>query len=254
MLFGDSDDDSLGQEPSQPNCNVVKFSSDSNSTVKNMLKPKQLLAPEFHTLCDDFSNLVICSSSKQTWAKHCSAWKLYKEFCSSFGANFDLPIKLEYSRAFVTWATTKKGLKSSTVRAYVSSLNTAHVISNIASPNLSSDCCTKLALKGAQNLLDPTTSSRPMRLPMNLDLMIVLGHRIKGLNWGEYAKQVFWTACTTSFFSSCRMGEILAPSRNSFEPKSTLKWENVVVSSGNEILIFIPYSKTKGFKGKIVDL
>ena len=93
-----------------------------------------------------------------------------------------------------------------------------------------------------------------MRLPMNLDLMIVLGHRIKGLNWGEYAKQVFWTACTTSFFSSCRMGEILAPSRNSFEPKSTLKWENVVVSSGNEILMFIPYSKTKGFKGKIVDL
>ena len=121
-------------------------------------------------------------------------------------------------------------------------------------PNLSSDWCTKLALKGAKNYSDFATLSRATRLPMNIDLLTMLGHCIKILDWGNYAKQVFWTACLISFFSSCRMGEIVAPLENSFEPGVTFTWENVVFSNEGEVLIFIPYSKSTGFKGKIIDL
>ena len=50
------------------------------------------------------------------------------------------------------------------------------------------------------------------------------------------------------------MGEILSPFQGNFEPRSTLKWENVVFSENKEVLLFVPYSKTNGFEGKIIDL
>ena len=89
---------------------------------------------------------------------------------------------------------------------------------------------------------------------MSFDLLVILGHRINALNWGNFSKQVFWTACTTSFFSSCRMGEILPHLENSFDPNTTVLWKNVVVTDEKDKTIFIPYSKTTGFKGKFIDI
>ena len=147
---------------------------------------------------------------------------MYSDFCAAYRVKFELPIKVEFARAFVTWAAAKKNLKSSTIKSYVSSLNIAHAISNTASPNLSSDSCVKLAIKGAKNSVDPKLFPRPSRIPMSYDLLVILGHRISSLNWGKFAKQVLWTACTTSFFSSCRMGEILPSSENCFDPDTTV--------------------------------
>ena len=167
------------------------------------MKPRELLTPEYHSLCNDLSNLIRLSSSKQTWAKHCSGWKLYTEFCSTCRVNFDLTIKVESVRAFVTWAASTKRLKSNSIKSYVSRLNMAHTISNSTSPNLSSDSCIKLAIKGAKNSVDQYSTCRLSRIPMSYNLLVILGHRINALNWGDFSKQVFWTACTTSFFSSC---------------------------------------------------
>ena len=218
------------------------------------MKPKNLLTPEYHSLCDDLSELILLSSSKQTWAKHCSAWKLYTEFCSTFRVKFELPIKVESARAFVIWAASSKKLRSNTIKSYVSSLNMAHTISNSTSPNLSSDGCIKLAIKGVKNSVDQHTACRPSRIPMDYDLLVILGHRINALNWGDYSKQVFWTACTTSFFSSCRMGEILPCFENSFDPDTSVLWKNVVFTDEKDITIFVPYSKSTGFKGKFIDI
>ena len=219
-----------------------------------MMKPRELLTPEYHSLCDDLSNLILLSSSKQTWAKHCSAWKLYSEFCSIFRVNFDLPIKAESARAFVAWAASTKNLKSSTIRSYVSSLNMANTLGNSNHPNLNSDSCVKLAIKGVKNSVDQNSAARPSRIPMTYDLLTILGHRINELNWGKFSKQVFWTACTTCFFSSCRMGEILPLQEKSFDPNTTVLWENVAFTEEEDVVIFIPYSKTTGFKGKFIDI
>ena len=235
LLTGDSDDDSIGQELPHLLKNPAKFLYEFNPSVESMLKTKELLAPEFHDLCN-LSNPILYSSTKQTWAKHCSPWKLFTEFCTDYNIKFVLPIKKEYIRAFVTWAATKKNLRSSTIRTYISSLNVAHALSNIEGVNLSSDICTKLALKGVKNYSDPALTLRAVRLPISFDLLRVVGHRINCLNWGELAKQVFWSACTTSFFSSCRMGEILSPFQGNFEPRSTLKWENDKMLSFLKIL------------------
>ena len=50
------------------------------------------------------------------------------------------------------------------------------------------------------------------------------------------------------------MGEILSPVEKSFDPKTALLWENVNFLENKEILLYVPYSKTTGFKGKFIDI
>ena len=254
LLHGDSDDDELGQKPARIVHSANKFTCNANSSVDRIFKPEQLLAAEFHSLCNDFSRLCMYSVTQQTWGRHCSAWKLYNEFCNNFNVKNSLPISVEYARAFVTWAVTKKKLKSNTVKTYVSSLNVAHNLGKVARRNLNSDPCVKMVLKGAKNYSDFMLPVKKDRIPMSVDLLTILGHRLSRLNWTNFSKQVFWTACMTSFFSACRMGEILSPYEKNFDPSTTLLWENVKFCENNDILVLVPYSKTTGFQGKLLDL
>ena len=48
--------------------------------------------------------------------------------------------------------------------------------------------------------------------------------------------------------------EILPLLEDSFDPDTTVVWDNVKFSDEKEIVIFMPYSKTTGFKGKFIDL
>ena len=73
-------------------------------------------------------------------------------------------------------------------------------------------------------------------------------------NLGEISKQVFWTAMLTCFFSSCRMGELVVGNELSFDPKTTLKWVNLAFTNDTDVLLFIPFTKTKGARGEFVDL
>ena len=243
-----SDDDNLGQEITiVKNCNS-KFSDIGNEKILSVLKSRDLIPSKTHSL------LVLYSATKQTWNKHCSAWKLFNDFCNIYKINNDLPIDVRVARAFVTWAIGKKNLKSSTVKSYVSSLNIAHTLSSNENGNLNSDPCVKMLLKGAENSNDKTTHPTTVCLPMNLDLLDILGHRISILGWSAFSKQVFWTACVVCFFTSCRMGELLPSHTKNHNPDTTLLWKNVKILSDEDILLLVPYSKTTGFKGKVLDI
>ena len=250
----DSEDESLGQVQTKPASNPYKFCGEANSSILYMIKSDVLLPPDMSILRKDFENLILYSASKQTWAKHCSAWRLYTEFCKDFKSSFKLPIPVEYARAFVTWAISRKKLRDSTIKSYISSLNIAHHLSNTYHVNLNSDPCLKMALKRGQNIQAKFSPLKPDRLPMNVFLLEVLCHRISQLPWSHFSKQVLWTACTLSFFTSCRMGELVPSLEKDFDPATTLKWENVLFLENKDILIFIPYSKTTGFDGKILDV
>ena len=223
--------------------------------VGHVLNAKKLLDDGTKDLCKDLKKLVMYSATKQTWSRHCSAWSLFDAFCNEYSINNSLPTKVEETaRAFSTWAISKKGLSSGTVRAYISSLNVANTIGNCNSQNLNSDPCMKMILKGAKNLEGIFQRKPIVRLPMNIDLLDILGHRICSSKWGNFSKQVLWAACVTSFNTSCRMGGLLPTHDNGFDPLTTLLWHNIKFRSENEILVFVPYSKTTGFDGKILDI
>ena len=249
-----SDDDDIGQETTTViNCNS-KFSGIGNKKILSVLKSSELLPAETSSLCKDFEKLILYSATKQTWGKHCSAWKLFNDFCITYKISNDLPINVKVARAFVTWAIAKKNLKSSTVKSYVSSLNIAHTLSGNDNRNFNSDPCVKMIIKGAENSNDKTTHPTTIRLPMNLDLLDILGHRTSMLGWSDFSKQVFWTACVVCFFTSCRMGELLPSHKKNHDPDTTLLWKHVKILSEEDILLLVPYSKTTGFKGKVLDI
>ena len=60
------------------------------------------------------------------------------------------------------------------------------------------------------------------RLSMNIYLLEILSHRLSELSWSEFSKQIFLTACSLSFFTACRMGEIVPALERSFDPATTL--------------------------------
>ena len=116
-----SDDEALGQE--KPLTVLNKFSCIPNDNIRVHLRSDKLLNEETNRLCADLEKLVMYSATTQTWAGHCSAWKLFYEFCDTFGIKKSTPIDIKDTRAFATWAVSKRGLKSSTVKSYLSSLN-----------------------------------------------------------------------------------------------------------------------------------
>ena len=238
-----SEDEELGQELHHSlNCN--KFVGTPMGKVGHEVNAKKLLDDDTKDLCNDLEKLVMYSATKQTWSRHCSAWSLFDTFCNEYSISNSLPTKVETARAFSTWAISKKGLSSGTVRAYITSLNVANTISNCNSQNLNSDPCMKMILKGAKNLEGIFQRKPIVRLPMNIDLLDILGHRIRSSKWGNFSKQVLWTACMTSFYTSCRMGELLPSHESGFNPLTTLLGHNIKFRCDNEILVFVPYSNT----------
>ena len=248
-----SDDEELGQELHH-SIDYNKFVGTPVGKVGQILNAKKLLDDDTKALCKDLEKLVMYSATKQTWSRHCSAWSLFDAFCKEYSISNSLPTKVETARAFSTWAISKKGLSSGTVKAYLSSLNVANTIGSCNSQNLNSDPCMKMILKGAKNLEGISCKKPIVRLPMNIDLLDILGHRICSSNWGNFSKQVLWAACVTSFYTSCRMGELLPTHDNGFDPFTTLLWHNIKFRDENEILVFVPFSKTTGFNGKILDI
>ena len=249
-----SEEEDRGTSPASSRVCVNKFYDSADSQIRSVLRADNLIPKEMSSLCCAMENLIVNSVCKQTWAKHRSAWNLYKSFCNIFNVNFDMPIPIKIVRAFATWAITERNLKSATVKSYISSLNTAHTLSNTDSIILNSDPCLKMILKGAENVFYAGKPCKTDRLPMNIHLLNILCHKIYNLNWTDFSKQVVWTACVISFFSSCRMGELLPAHENYFDPLTTLTWGKIKFLDRNEAIIFIPFTKTTGFKGKLLDI
>lgn len=246
----ESDDESLGQDKISSISVNKKFACEISSYINS----SALLPCEMYELCNNFESLVVESTSKQTWKRHCSAWALYHNFCKSYNVKTAWPVSVKYARAFATWALSVKLLKSSTIKSYLSSLNVAHTLSDLNVVNLNADNCIKMLLKGAVNVYDATVLPKPTRLAMNVELLEILGHRLNELNWSTYSKQVVWTACIISFFTSCRMGELLCAKIYENDSKFDLLWGGVKFLSNNEAIILIPFTKTTGYKGCMLDV
>jgi len=213
-----------------------------------------LIPEETVSLCKSFENLLLHAVSESTWKRHCSAWNLLRKFCDEFNLSMTVPIPIENIRAFATWAITKRNLQASTVETYISSIETAHCLAGKNSQYFMKDKCLKMILKGGENMALLDGKTNVVRLAMNVHLLKILGHRIVLENWDCLLKQALWAVCVICFYTSCRMGELVAKKDNCFDEKTTLTWENVKFLENNEALIFLPYTKTTGLKGAIVDI
>ncbi len=107
-----SDDEDRGTSPTSSRARINKFYDSADSQIRSVLRADNLIPNEMSSLCCAMEKLIVNSVCKQTWAKHRSAWNLYKSFCHIFSVNFELPVPIKNVRAFATWAITEKNLKS----------------------------------------------------------------------------------------------------------------------------------------------
>ena len=162
------------------------------------------------------------------------------------------PLSSKSVSEFITWAAVKQNLKAKTVKSYLGSLRFIHKLNNMPCENCSGFIPDTI-LKGIENLEFYMSIMKESKKAMSLPLLKLLGHEIAGADWTPVNKAVVWSACTTAFFGSLRMGEILAKSPSSFNPGETLLWSDVSVKK-DSIMIHVKIPKNRNKKGEFVDI
>jgi hypothetical protein len=180
-----------------------------------------------------------------------AAVKSVETYALSKTGKFLLPTPVEFLHGYTKWALTTANLRVGTVESYLSSLKLLHTLSKLSTNHFEDDYL-KVLLQGGKNqeIYRPNTNHR---VSMSLPLLKVLGHQISTLEWGEWAKQTVWTACTVAFFGAFRMGELLPARESGNCLEDTLVWGDVKLSQ-DHLLIRIECPKTKTPGGEHVDL
>jgi len=231
------------------NCKFLR-SVPNSSFRSNDFLPSNLI--DIDKLCSNFETLVVNSVTASSWGKHKSAWKLFSRFCIAQKCTEIWPVDVKTIRAFAVWAISDCKLKHNTVKSYISSMESGHVIRNLACPNFLQDKIVTMILKGAENLPGHTVN---YKMSMNPAMLAMLGHYIAISNWTPYSKQLLWSLFLLAFFTSCRMGELVSYSELIFDCNTTLLWDHILFTpdySGAQIRLV--YTKTKKFAGDTVDI
>jgi hypothetical protein len=113
---------------------------------------------------------------------------------------------------------------------------------------------TSLILAGGKNIEKMSKRMPNTRRSMSLTVLKIFGHRVAKSDWSPGSKQVVWAAVTTAFFTSARMGELLSPNEASFDPNSTLLWDQVLFRKEGGITLHIRLPKIANKEGDFLDL
>jgi len=167
--------------------------------------------------------------------------------------NQSWPVNIEEARSFAVYCLSVRKVKPDTAKGYLANINLAHSLQNLKSPDIENDKILKMIFAGAKNVQIETKLENCRRV-MTLPTLMILSHRIAEKAWSELKKQTVWTACTTGFFTSARMGELLAETSTNFDCNSTLLWKHVKFLHKDDILIRLPFTKTKKVEGDFIDL
>jgi hypothetical protein len=190
--------------------------------------------------------------AKSTWIKYSSALNTFACFEADMRNVYPWPLPITTCRAFVVWCHQCRKLAPSTIRSYMSAIKFVHSLRGYATDYISNDFTLAQLLKGAEKISRSVTIQNTRRV-VTFPLLITLGSKIARTDWDSLTKQVIWTAATTSFFGSLRLGEILAPSESAHSAVSDLTWNDVKASSPSSILIRLKQPKS-GEKEKYIDL
>jgi len=200
-----------------------------------------------------YKEIVNTSVSKATWSKYSSGLAAFACFEADNRTSHEWPLSQEVCRHFALWCFSARGLKPASIRTYIAALKFAHHIKGLSSAHLKKDSILTLIMKGLTHE-SLSHQKSPTRRVMTFSLLLTLGDRIAASNWDPLDKQVVWTAATTSFFGSTRLGEILASESKEFSPSSDLTWQDVALSSSNSFLIRIKQPKSGEKEGEYVDI
>ena len=197
---------------------------------------------------------VNAALAQATWAKYKSGWHAFCEFEEATQSANRWPLSAVSVREFTTWCLAVKKLQPASVRTYLSALKLVHTLKGFSDAPGLKDKTVELILIGAKNLAIANPPQPNSRRVVTLPLLKLIGHRIAESDWADLSKQAVWTACAVAFFSSARLGELLARSETDFDPTSDLTWDQVIFTGSESALIKLRIPKSKDCEGETLDL
>jgi hypothetical protein len=202
----------------------------------------------------EMCKLLHASLANSTWARYGSGWKAFLQFENYMSKKFTLPLSMEVVRAFTTFCIAIKKLKCSSVKTYLSSLVHVHKMHGFLNFEIKDQIVTSI-LRGAEHIqmVEPVQTGSRRRV-MTIQLLRHLGHRLATSGWSAHTRQVLWSVCTLAFFTSARMGELLAPSEHAFDPASTLTWSCIKLRPDNSFLVHVRLPKSGAKEGEFLDV
>jgi hypothetical protein len=205
-------------------------------------------------LQQEMCKLLHASLAATTWARYESGWKAFQLFENYMSQKFPLPLSMEVVRAFATFCISVKKLKSSSVKTYLSSIVHVHKMHGFPQFEIKDQVITSL-LRGAEHIqmMEPVQTGSRRRV-MTIQLLRHLGHRLAVSGWSAHTRQVLWAVCTLAFFTSARMGELLAPGEHDFDPFSTLTWSCIKYRADNSFLVHVRLPKSAAKEGEFLDV
>ncbi len=192
---------------------------------------------------------ILASLSRRTWEKYNSAWNAFRKFECSLEKLFTWPLPEVAYRGFATWCIRVRKLTAATTRAYITALSTAHTLAGLEDSVVKPGKLTHHILAGGRNLEVASNNQLSTRRTMSLTVLKILGHRLATSKWSAGSKQVVWSAATTAFFTSARMGELLSPDDSFFDPTTTLLWEQLTSEGTVEFFCTSDHRKFQRKKG-----
>jgi len=201
-----------------------------------------------------YRGLVNASLARSTWAKYASGWKAFCEFEQYHQTSFGWPLAAHTWRAFAVWCVSAKKLQPSSTRSYISSLKFVHHLRGLPCSDTTADPVVGMILRGAKNMAFAMPPKPQTRRVVTLPLLLTIGHRIGKASWPEQRKQVLWTACTTAFFPSARLGELLASNNWTHDPTADLLWGDIRQNSEDSFLIRLKNPKSGEEQGEFLDI
>jgi hypothetical protein len=198
--------------------------------------------------------LMHASLAASTWARYESGWNAFLAFQKYSSKNYSLPLSVDVIRAFATYCLTIRKLKVSSVKTYLSSLVHVHKIQGFVNFEIKDQVVASI-LRGGEHLqmLEPVPASNKRRV-MTMQLLRHLGHKLATSGWSAHTRQVIWSVCTLAFFTSARMGELLAPGEHDYDPAATLTWANVKYREDNSFLVHVRLPKSAAVEGEFLDV
>jgi hypothetical protein len=147
-----------------------------------------------------------------------------------------------------------KKLQPSSTKTYLSAITHAHKLKGFTEFSIDDSMVASL-LRGAERMQMVEPSGKPNnRRVMTIHLLRIIGHKLRRSGWSESSQQTVWAVCTVAFFTSARMGELLAPAEGHHDPTSTLTWACVQSRADGSFLLHVRLPKSGQKEGEFLDV
>jgi hypothetical protein len=223
-------------------------------TFVSGLQQQLSVSPTDSVLLDHAQKRIAQSLTQNTWRKYESAWNLFEAFLTDRKLPFTCPIPITQLRQFAVWADYTRHLAPSSIKSYISALSKLQLLLGFEQTSFNSDAWLKAFLQGSENAKIYEPQKISTRRAITFEILTLIGHQITHSGWSDFTKSLFWAVSLIAFWGSFRLGELLSVDSSTFDPFSSLLWDDITFRDDGSLLIHLKSTKTSKFPGDYIDL